>query len=77
MEGPGRTRAAEILAALILEDTGVEKRHVLREQESVADLMPTLAYLVAYGWISGRDGWRYLYVWSETREALREPAPDW
>lgn len=64
-------RAASILAVLLGRDQGVETSRLLRRDEQLEDLLPTLAYLVFHRWVGVRSGWQQVYLYSMSREALR------
>ena len=61
-----RDRAAAILDVLMSEGKGVDSARLLGEGETLDAIIPTLAYLTAYDWIGMRDGWRHVWVSSES-----------
>lgn len=54
----------------VARDRGTATTNLLNKDEQIADLVPTIAYLVFHRWIGARDGWQHVWLFSEARRTL-------
>ena len=63
-------RAGNVIAALLRRDSGLETDRLLSTEESLDDLMPTLAYLAFYRWIGVGEDWQRVWLHPDGRRVL-------
>lgn len=70
LQSVSRYQAAGVLLALLRSQTGKSPAELLQASESVADIVPALAYLSLNGWIGVSERADRVWIFSESREVL-------
>ena len=71
MKSADLDRAAGVVSDLAARREGTEVANLLRRSEKFEDLVVTFAYLSFHQWIGAGDGWKRIWLSTESRELLQ------